>query len=73
MCIAPSWAKASAFSAWAFLSTAAPRCKATDVGLVPATAETAARTSADTACCFGAGAWPKDFMLSWVEASFALQ
>ena len=72
MCIAPSWAKASAFSAWAFLSTAAPRCKVTDAGLVPATAETAARTSADTACCFGAGAWPKDFMLSLVMVGVSL-
>lgn len=72
MCIAPSWVNASAFSAWAFLSTAAPRCKATDVGLVPATAETAARTSADTACCFGAGAWPKDLMLSLVMVAVSL-
>ena len=72
MCIAPSWAKASAFNAWAFLSTAAPRCKVTDAGLVPATAETAARTSAETWCCFGAGAWPKDLMLSLVMVGVSL-
>ena len=39
---------------------------------MPATAETAARTSADTACCFGAGAWPKDLMLSLVMVAVSL-